>query len=86
MDKTIIIAEAGVNHNGSVNLAKDLALVAKKCGADYIKYQTFITEKTFKPIMYGHPFIVLGNPGIMSQLESWGFMTFNNLFDQFRTI
>lgn len=43
---------------------------------------TFITEKTFKPIMYGHPFIVLGNPGIMSQLESWGFMTFNNLFDQ----
>jgi hypothetical protein len=40
----------------------------------------FITEKTFKPIMYGHPFIVIGNPGILSQLESWGFITFDKLF------
>jgi len=41
----------------------------------------FITEKTFKPIMYGHPFIVWGNVGTLAQLESWGFMTFKNLFD-----
>jgi N,N'-diacetyllegionaminate synthase len=38
---TIIIAEAGVNHNGSLELAKQLVLRAKDAGADYIKFQTF---------------------------------------------
>ncbi len=37
---TLIIAEAGVNHNGSLKLAKELALKAKECGADIVKYQT----------------------------------------------
>ncbi len=40
MKKVLIIAEAGVNHNGSLELAKKLALTAKKCGADIVKYQT----------------------------------------------
>ena len=40
MGKTLIIAEAGVNHNGSLELAKTLALEAKKCGADVVKFQT----------------------------------------------
>lgn len=40
MKKTLIIAEAGVNHNGSLELAKELALEAKKCGADIVKFQT----------------------------------------------
>jgi len=43
---------------------------------------TFITEKTFKPIMYGHPFVIWGNPGSLQQLESWGFKTFADMFDQ----
>ena len=38
---TIIIAEAGVNHNGSVKLAKQMIEEAAKAGADYIKFQTF---------------------------------------------
>lgn len=38
--RTLIIAEAGVNHNGSLELAKKLALTAKKCGADIVKFQT----------------------------------------------
>lgn len=38
--KTLIIAEAGVNHNGSLELAKELALKAKEAGADIVKYQT----------------------------------------------
>ena len=42
----------------------------------------FITEKTMKPIMYGHPFIVLGDKGTYSALRSWGFHTFPELFDQ----
>ena len=40
-----IIAEAGVNHNGDINLAKKLIDVAKEAGADAIKFQTFISEK-----------------------------------------
>lgn len=44
MFKTIIIAEAGVNHNGDIELAKKLIDVASDSGADYIKFQTFKTE------------------------------------------
>lgn len=42
---TIIIAEAGVNHNGSVKLAKQMIEEAARAGADYIKFQTFRPEK-----------------------------------------
>lgn len=39
-----IIAEAGVNHNGSIELAKKLIDVASEAGADAVKFQTFKTE------------------------------------------
>ena len=39
-----IIAEAGVNHNGDLEMAKKLALTAKQCGADIVKYQTAVPE------------------------------------------
>ena len=39
--KTLIIAEAGVNHNGDLNLAKQLIDAASNSGADLIKFQTF---------------------------------------------
>lgn len=42
--KTIIIAEAGVNHNGSLELAKQLVDVAAEAGVDYVKFQTFKAE------------------------------------------
>jgi len=41
---TFIIAEAGVNHNGDINLAKKLIDVAKDAGADAVKFQTFKAE------------------------------------------
>jgi sialic acid synthase SpsE len=37
----IIIAEAGVNHNGDIEIAKRLIKASSKAGADYIKFQTF---------------------------------------------
>ena len=40
-----IIAEAGVNHNGNLEIAKKLCLAAKKAGAHAVKFQTWITEK-----------------------------------------
>ena len=39
--KVIIIAEAGVNHNGDLKLAKKLVDIAAESGADYVKFQTF---------------------------------------------
>ncbi|MBR0090696.1 MAG: N-acetylneuraminate synthase [Lachnospiraceae bacterium] len=44
MDRILIIAEAGVNHNGDLRLAKELALKAGEAGADIVKYQTFKPE------------------------------------------
>lgn len=43
--KVIIIAEAGVNHNGSIVLARQLIDAASMAGADYVKFQTFKAEK-----------------------------------------
>jgi N,N'-diacetyllegionaminate synthase len=45
MKKTLIIAEAGVNHNGNMKFAKQLIDVAAKAGVDYVKFQTFKAHK-----------------------------------------
>lgn len=42
---TLIIAEAGVNHNGDVALARELVAAAAQAGADIVKFQTFHTEQ-----------------------------------------
>ena len=44
--KTLIIAEAGVNHNGDIEIAKKLVRAAAAAGADLIKFQSFLTEKS----------------------------------------
>ncbi len=43
--RVIIIAEAGVNHNGSLDRAKELIDVAADAGVDYVKFQTFKADK-----------------------------------------
>lgn len=44
MKRTLVIAEAGVNHNGSIEMAKQLIDVAAEAGVDFVKFQTFKAE------------------------------------------
>jgi N,N'-diacetyllegionaminate synthase len=44
INKTLIIAEAGVNHNGSITIAKEMIDVAAEAKADYVKFQTFVAD------------------------------------------
>jgi len=48
MKKITIIAEIGINHNGSVSLAKKMIKAAKKCGADVAKFQNAYREDLFR--------------------------------------
>lgn len=50
IQRTIIIAEAGVNHNGSVDTAKELIDVAAAAGADYVKFQSFHAKNVVSSI------------------------------------
>jgi N-acetylneuraminate synthase len=44
-----IIAEAGVNHNGDIDLARKLIDIAANCGADAVKFQTFCADRLVTP-------------------------------------
>ena len=47
--RTLIIAEAGVNHNGDIDIAKKLIEVAAEAGADLVKFQTFSADRLVAP-------------------------------------
>lgn len=49
MSSVFVIAEAGVNHNGQLALAKQLIDIAKRSGADAVKFQTFRAEDLVTP-------------------------------------
>lgn len=49
MKKVLIIAEAGVNHNGDMLKAKQLIDVAKNANVDYVKFQSFKASKLVSP-------------------------------------
>ena len=70
---TLIIAEAGVNHNGDINTAKKLIDVAAKAGVDYVKFQTFkadkLASKTAKKATYQSQNINDGDDSQYSMLK-----------------
>jgi hypothetical protein len=45
-------------------------------------YIQHLTEKTFKPMLYKHPFIMLGPPGMLKKLRELGFKTFHDVWDE----
>ena len=47
---TYIVAEAGINHNGDLNIASEMIEVAAKCGVDAIKFQSFRTQELFSEL------------------------------------
>ena len=48
----------------------------------FYEHGHYISEKTFKGIAHLHPFVILGKPGIIKQLQKWGFKTFSDFWDE----
>lgn len=69
MPRTIIIAEAGVNHNGSLKTAKELIDVAATAGADYIKFQTFKADNIVKKDSAKAEYQMKNDPGAETQYQ-----------------
>lgn len=68
MNRVLIIAEAGVNHNGSIQLAKRLIDVAAEAGADFVKFQTFNAAKIVSTSAPKADYQVLNTASTESQL------------------
>jgi N,N'-diacetyllegionaminate synthase len=68
-NKIFIIAEAGVNHNGNIEIAKKMIEVAKQCGADAVKFQTFKTEEVISKHAPKAEYQKLNTGETKSQLE-----------------
>lgn len=69
MPKTLIIAEAGVNHNGDIQLAKNLIDIAAEAKADIIKFQTFKSENCISRYAQKAEYQLLGTDTNESQLD-----------------
>jgi N,N'-diacetyllegionaminate synthase len=69
MDKIFIIAEAGVNHNGDISLAKQLIDIAADAKADAVKFQTFVAEKLVSKFAEKAAYQKAGTDAAESQLN-----------------
>ncbi len=79
-----IIAEAGVNHNGDIELAKKLVDAAVEAGADSVKFQTFIPENVISEFAEKAEYQVASTGGDESQLDMVRKLQLT--FDQFRDL
>ena len=81
---TIIIAEAGVNHNGKIKLAYKLVDMAKRCGADFIKFQTSIPSMHISKHAIKAKYQIKNTGNKQSQLEMSKKITLS--YDDFKKI
>ena len=84
VNKTIIIAEAGVNHNGCMDKAKLLIDAAKNVGADYVKFQTFKTELNISPVAQKADYQITNDGDSTNQFEMVKKLEFS--FDDFKNL
>jgi N,N'-diacetyllegionaminate synthase len=63
---TYVIAEAGINHNGDIEIAKEMIESAQRSGADAIKFQTFFPDELFSEVL---------NPELCKMAKQWSFTT-----------
>jgi N,N'-diacetyllegionaminate synthase len=68
-NKTLIIAEAGVNHNGDLQMARELIDAAADAGADLVKFQTFCADRLATPYAKKADYQNLTTNAAQSQLE-----------------
>ena len=84
MDRVIVIAEAGPNHNGKLKLAYKLVDVAKNCGANFVKFQTSIPELHISKFAKKANYQIKNNLKIETQLEMAKKITLT--YKQFRKV
>lgn len=84
MAEVLIIAEAGVNHNGSIELAKKLCYKAKEAGADVVKFQTWVTDKIITHDVAQADYQIENTKNNQSQYDMLKALELS--FDQFRII
>lgn len=79
-----IIAEAGINHNGDIELAKRMILAAKEAGVDAVKFQTFKTEEFIQDKTEMYTYMSQGEKVTESQYEMFKRTEFTD--DEWRKI
>ena len=67
-NKVYVIAEIGINHNGSIKIAKKLIDIAKKSGADAVKFQTYLTDKL---VLKKQPLMPYQNKNIKKKISQF---------------
>ena len=84
MDRVIVIAEAGPNHNGKLKLAYKLVDLAKNCGANFVKFQTSIPELHISKFAKKANYQIKNNLKMETQLEMAKKITLT--YKQFRKV
>ena len=83
LDKQLLIDDYDVTGNGPmVSNHFEQALLSVITETTYENGDVFLSEKTFKAIAHGHPFIIVGPAESLQQLRLLGFQTFNGIVDE----